>query len=60
MFAHRSDPARQRGLSYTEILIATVLIAIALVPALEAMKTIYSKADLNAHPISPRGNLPES
>ncbi len=38
MFAHRSDPARQRGLSYTEILIATVLIAIALMPALEALQ----------------------
>ncbi|MCP4208939.1 MAG: type II secretion system protein [Shimia sp.] len=38
MFAHRSNPARQRGFSYTETLIATVLIALALVPALEALQ----------------------
>lgn len=38
MFVHSSDSSRQRGLSYIEALIAAVLIALTLVPAMEALQ----------------------
>lgn len=39
-----NPPRRQAGLSYTEVLVATVLIALLLVPALQALNTGMNSA----------------
>ncbi len=41
--------AGHRGFSYTEVLVATVLIAIALVPALEALQPAIQGAGIHEH-----------
>ena len=49
------SPTKQHGFSYIEVLVATVLIIVSLVPALEALQTgihanqVFSSQSLNHH-----------